>query len=184
MLALDIKASLDAMHIEKTSLIGHGFGNRVARTFTTLFPSYVNNLVLMASGGDFELSEKQQSCLSNSFNAALKDDDRLVSIDCAFFAKGNDPKVWLNGWYPALANAQIFTANMINGDFFKKAGGKPFLIIQPAEDFIAPPAKAGRVLKEELGSQVTYLEIPHAGHALSPEQPDKVEAAIVKYLKR
>lgn len=184
MFAQDIKASFDAMGIEKVSLIGHAYGNRLARTFTTLFPSYVNDLVLMAAGGNFEMSEGQQKCLANQFNKTLNDKDRLEAIDCAFFAEGNDATVWLNGWYPKLANAQIMTTAMINGDFFKKAGGKPFLLIQPAEDFIAPPDKAGKVLKEELGAQVTYVEIPHTGHALSSERPDEVAAVIIDYLKR
>ena len=75
-------------------------------------------------------------------------------------------------------------AKTIKSDFFKKAGGKPFLLIQATEDFIAPPDKAGKVLKAELGDQVTYVEIANAGHALSCEQPDAVANEIVKYFQR
>jgi hypothetical protein len=55
----------------------------------------------------------------------------------------NDPDVWLDGWYPQLAAAQVLAAQMINGNFYKKAGGKDFLLIQAVEDFLAPPEQAG-----------------------------------------
>ena len=73
---------------------------------------------------------------------------------------------------------------MINGDVFKKAGGKPFLLVQAAEDFIAPPDKAGKILKQELGDQVTYVKIPLAAHALSSEQPDLIAKHIIKYFRK
>ena len=184
MLAQDIKAVLDALEIGRINLIGHAFGNRLARTFATLHPDYVARLVLMASGGNFALNGRQIECLTNSFNLALDDSERIEYIRCAFFAKGNDPAIWLNGWYPKLAEAQMSAAKTIKSDFFKKAGGKPFLLIQAAEDFIAPPDKAGKVLKAELGDQVTYVEIANAGHALSCEQPDAVANEIVKYFQR
>ena len=86
--------------------------------------------------------------------------------------------------YPELAAAQGLSSKMINCDFFKRAGGKDFLLIQAKEDFIAPPEKAGRALKAELPEQVTYVEIAHASHALSSEQPDEIAREIIKYFAR
>jgi pimeloyl-ACP methyl ester carboxylesterase len=182
--AQDIKAVLDARGIEKVNLIGHAFGNRLARTFATLYPSYVDDLVLLASGGNFEMNDGQKACLRNSFNLKLDDKTRLEAIQCAFFAEGNDPRVWLDGWYPRLAQAQVLAATMINTDFYKRAGGKQFMIVQATEDFIAPPDKAGKALKAELGDQVTYVEVKRAGHALSSEQPDQVSKYILEYFGR
>ncbi|MEA3419714.1 MAG: alpha/beta hydrolase, partial [Campylobacterota bacterium] len=145
---------------------------------------YVEDLILMAAGGNFEMNKKQKSCLRGSINPKLDKKSRLEAIECAFFAKGNDGSIWLNGWYPELAQPEIVASEMINGDFFKRAGGKPFMIIQAAEDFIAPPEKAGKVLKAELDDQVTYVEIPNASHALSTEQPDLVSKHIIEYLER
>lgn len=184
MFAQDIKAVLDTLEIKQANFIGHAFGNRLVRTYATLYPSYVDHLVLMASGGNFGMTEEQENCLTNSFNLKLADEKRLKFIKCAFFAEGNDPSIWLSGWYPDLAKAQILSSRMINGDFYKKAGGKLFLLVQAAEDFIAPPDKAGKVLKQELGDQVTYVEIPHAGHALSSEQPELIAKHILDYFGR
>ncbi|GJL84081.1 MAG: hypothetical protein DHS20C01_37150 [marine bacterium B5-7] len=94
-----------------------------------------------------------------------------------------DASVWLDGWYPDLAMAEILSASMINGDFFKTAGGKPFLVLQAQDDYIAPPDKAGEVLKQELGDQVTYILILNAGHALSSEQPDEITKNLIEYFK-
>lgn len=184
LLAHDLLASFDALGIDSVDLIGHAFGNRLARTFATFFPERVHRLVLLAAGGAFVLNEEQRRCLNDSFNLALDEDERLDALRRAFFARGNDPAVWLNGWYPDLARAQIHAVSKVDGESFKRAGGKPFLLIQASEDFIAPPDKAGRVLKSELGEQVIYAEIPFAGHALTPEQPEIVATLIVQYLGR
>jgi len=181
LLAHDIKSVLDALGIAPAHFIGHAFGNRLARTFTTLYPEHVDRLVLLAAGGGFRMSEEQVDCLSSALNLKLPDEERLKFIRRAFFAKMNDARVWLHGWYPALARAQVMAARMINGEYFKKAGGRPFLLIQAAEDYVAPPDKAGRALKAELGDQVTYVEIPETGHALSAERPDEIAKHIIEY---
>lgn len=180
--AQDIRQTLDTLGIKRAHFVGHAFGNRLVRTFATLFPAYVDHLVLMAAGGNFDMSEEQRTSLRDALNVTLDDGRRLKAIARAFFADGNDPRVWLGGWYPELARAQVFASNAIDADFFKAAGGKPFLVIQAVEDYIAPPDRAGRVLKAELEDQVRYVEIQGAGHALSPEQPDAVAERIASYL--
>lgn len=181
--AQDIMDTLDKLGIKKLSFIGHAFGNRVARTIATLYPNSVDKLVLMASGGDDDLALDQRKCLLGSFDLNLPRQERLDAIQCAFFAQGNDPSIWYTGWYPKLALAQINASQMTNGNFFKKAGGKEFLLLQASEDFIAPPESNGLKLKEELGDQVIYVEIPHTGHALSSEEPDLISDYIINYFK-
>ncbi|MCU4581250.1 alpha/beta hydrolase [Acinetobacter gyllenbergii] len=183
MFAQDIIKTFQKLGIEKANFIGHAFGNRLARTIATLYPKSVDKLVLMASGGEEDLNQTQRKCLLNSFNSFLSRQKRLDAIHCAFFARENDPSVWYTGWYPILALAQINAVQKINGDFFKKAGGKDFLIIQAAEDFIAPPELTGQKLKQELGEQVVYVEIPRTGHALSSEEPDLISDYIIDYFK-
>jgi len=177
----DIKCVLDALGIGRAHLIGHAFGNRLARTYATLYPDSVDRLVLMAAGGNFRMNEGQLDCVSNALNLSLPDEERLKYLQRAFFARANDASVWLQGWYANLARAQIMAAKMINGEFFKRAGGKPFLLIQAAEDFVAPPDMAGRALMAELGDQVSYVEIPETGHALSSERPDVIAKHIINY---
>ncbi len=181
-LAADLKAVLDTLEIEEVALIGHAFGNRLSRFYTAQYPDRVSGLALLAAGGDFELSPQQLKCLFGSLNLANPEEQRREDIRCAFFAAGNDPDIWMNGWYPALARAQVAAARAVASDEFKRAGSLPFLLVQPEEDFIAPPDLAGRALLEELGEQVTYVEIAGSGHALLPEKPDELAQVVGDYL--
>ena len=182
MLADDIKATLDLMNIKRLHIAGHAFGNRLARVFATLYPDYVDSVILLASGGNFTMEPEAENCLRGSINITLSEDERLKNIHCAFFAEGNDASVWLQGWYPKLAAAQINAATTIDADFYKAAGGKNILLIQATEDFIAPPELAGKVLAAELGRQLTYIEVENAGHALTSERPEIVAKIMIEYL--
>jgi len=184
MLADDIKATLDSMNIKKLHIAGHAFGNRLGRTFATMYPDYVDHVILLASGGNFKIGPEAENCLRGSINMKLAEDERLKNIHCAFFAEGNDASVWLQGWYPRLAAAQINAATTIDTDFYKAAGGKNILLIQATEDFIAPPELAGKALAAELGAQLSYVEVENAGHALTSEQPEIVAKIMIEYLGR
>ncbi len=179
----DLLRTLDELKIGKAHFFGHAFGNRLCRTLAATHPDRVMKLGVFASGGNFAMTAEQTESLRGSLDLSLSDDARLVHIRRAFFAHGNDPAIWLNGWYPPLAAAQIAASRGIDPELYKKAGGKPFLLIQATEDFVAPPDKAGKALKEQLGDQVTYVEIEHAGHAMTAEQPDRIAEIVVKYLK-
>jgi pimeloyl-ACP methyl ester carboxylesterase len=41
----------------------------------------------------------------------------------------------------------------------------------------------GRALKAELGSRAKLVELPNAGHALLFEQPDRVTAEVLAFVK-
>jgi len=46
----------------------------------------------------------------------------------------------------------------------------------------APPANA-RMLQEDIGPGMTVVEIPGAGHALLPEQPEAVATAVIDCIR-
>jgi pimeloyl-ACP methyl ester carboxylesterase len=54
------------------------------------------------------------------------------------------------------------------------------LVLQGLDDVLAPPENA-RILKAELGDQVTVVDIPQAGHAMLPEQPQLIAKAVTRY---
>lgn len=56
------------------------------------------------------------------------------------------------------------------------------LVVQGTEDAVAVPENAKR-LAAEFPDRVMVVEIPKAGHALLPEQPERVESAILSYLR-
>ena len=66
--------------------------------------------------------------------------------------------------------------------FWWSAGGKvPILVIQGLQDLLAPPGNA-HLLKNEFPTRVTLVELDRAAHALLPEQPDAIAAAVLTYL--
>lgn len=175
----DIKQVLDALGIAQAHFVGHAFGNRVARSFATLYPDYVVDVTLLAAGGQVPPPDEVVQIIYAIFFTA-DDEERLGYIETAFFAPGGDASVWLYGWNTPAALAQSFAVQFPDVDFID-AGLKPILLIQPADDFIAPPEDAGLLLAELLGDQVTYVEIAHTGHALLPERPNVVAARMIAY---
>lgn len=182
--ALDVSAGLDALGIGAVHMVGHAFGNRLARTFATLFPERIASLALMAAGGNFTLSGHQIAVMQAARDRDAAPADRLRALRQAYFAEGSDPGPWADGSSGPLARAQTEAAARLGGEFFKRAGGLPFLLLQGAEDFVAPPDLAGRALKAELGDQVTYAEIPFCGHAMASEQPEIIASLIVQNIAR
>jgi pimeloyl-ACP methyl ester carboxylesterase len=59
-------------------------------------------------------------------------------------------------------------------------GSAPILVLQATENRVA--ARRGYRLQEKFPHRVRLLEIPGAGHAILPEQPRLVSAAVVAYL--
>ena len=64
------------------------------------------------------------------------------------------------------------------------AGSKtPLLVIQGLQDTVAPPEN-GHMMKAEMGDRVELIDIDGAGHAMLPEQPEKIANAIIDFATR
>jgi pimeloyl-ACP methyl ester carboxylesterase len=109
-------------------------------------------------------------------------DERLAAISTAFFAPSNDPRVWLDGWYPVAKVAQ--QRALIDSDWTSWwfANDAPLLVVQGLQDRTAPPAN-GRLLAAERQAPTYLTEIDGAGHALLPEQPERVARAVIEFLR-
>lgn len=100
--ARDVVAVLQAEQVsEPVAIVGHAFGNRVARTVATDFPDRVDRLVLLSGGGEVppptDVSRAIQTGLFGFWSARA----RRAAIARAFFARGNKvPPSWEYGWYP------------------------------------------------------------------------------------
>ncbi|MHA7817840.1 MAG: alpha/beta fold hydrolase [Pseudohaliea sp.] len=179
-LAGDVRHAMAYLGTTPFHVVGHAFGNRVARSVATRFPESVLSVVLLAAGGQLPLDAEQRASLAAIFDASTAA-ERSPHVQKAFFAPGNAASSWLQGWHPAAATAQVSAAGTPDVDF-KAAGGRPMLVLQPENDFIAPPARAGGLLKRVLGDQVTYVTVPDSGHALLPEKPAFVSRQILDFL--
>jgi len=167
---------------EAADVIGHAFGNRVARTLAARHPDKVRRLLLFASGGQAPIPPQVSAAISGAAAQGEKPDaDRLVDLRLAFFAKGQDPGQWLGGWSPRAARLQGAALRRTVSSDWQTAGSAPVLVIQATEDPVAPIANA-RALQALAPGRVIVVSLPHASHAMLPEQPAALAAVTRAFL--
>lgn len=181
-LAGDVACVVRAVCTPPVAVLGHAFGNRVARTLASDAPALVRELVLLACGGIVPIAPEVLRSLSASFALTLPEEDRLTHVARAFFAEPSRAALWRDGWYPEVAGFQGAATHATPVEDWWLGGGKDVLILQPACDAIAPPENARR-LAEPLGERARVVEIPDAGHAALPEQPEAIARAVVAFLR-
>ena len=67
---------------------------------------------------------------------------------------------------------------------WRTGGDRPILILQADSDRIAPAAKTSAVIKDAKPDLVSIVLIENAGHALLPEQPDRIASEVLTFLKK
>jgi pimeloyl-ACP methyl ester carboxylesterase len=162
--------------------VGHAWGNLVVRALATKAPEAVRSLTLMGAGEDQPGDREARRALARCFELDLPEEERLQAIATAFFAPGNDPRAWRDGWYPEVKTAQLASLAATDPSSFRDGGTADMLVIQGADDRIAPPEN-GQRLEERLGDRVELVTIPNAGHAMLPEQPVRIADLLVQYFK-
>jgi pimeloyl-ACP methyl ester carboxylesterase len=172
-------------------VVGHAFGNFVARMLATDRPGLVRGLVLAAASAgkvppgvhESPIPPEVTEAINKSGDLSLPEADRLHYIKFAFFATGHDPRVWLTGWYPEALKAERAAETAPPVDVWFAGGKAPILDLQAENDAVAPRKFAG-VLKAALGDRVTVVVISNAGHALAPEQPEAMAKAIEEFARK
>lgn len=182
-LGADVAAVIKALGGAPVTIVGHAFGNRVARVVATDHPALVKQVILLAAGGMVPIPLETQDAMHRASAAGLPREERLAALRRAFFATGNDPAVWESGWHPSAGQAQQAANQATPVQEWWAAGSVPILVLQGTEDATAPPENA-QMLAQEYGNRVTVVDIPGAGHAMLPEQPERIASAILTYLRR
>ncbi|HEY3887154.1 MAG TPA: alpha/beta hydrolase [Caulobacteraceae bacterium] len=181
--AADVAAVAHALSAKPVVLIGHAFGNRVARATAASHPEAVSALVLLAAGGQVAPAPDASKALMDVFNPALSPAEHRAAVAKAFFAPGADPQPWLDGWYPPVMRAQRAAAMATGPESWVGAGDVDIFIVQAEDDVIAPPANAEALVKAYPG-RVRVAVLKHAGHAMLPEQPRAIADLVIGFLKR
>ena len=181
-LASDVAATIESVVGRPITVIGHDFGGRIARTLAADHPRLVKQLILLSAPGMVPRSPEMEKLTTQFWESPLSTEDRFTAIRQMFFAPGNDAHAWEQGWYFEIARAQRASDARTPLKEWWAGGSAPMLVVQGTEDVVAMPENAKK-LAAEFPSRVTLVEIPHAGHALLPEQPEQVEKAILAYLR-
>jgi len=184
-LADDVAAIMDMelRGIEQAVLIGHAFGNRIARSTATRYGEKVNGVILIAAGGKVAIAPRADRALKGSFNPLNVASQRIADIRYAFFANGNVvPDYWQRGWHIDTARLQSKASALTNSTEWQLAGDEPILIIQGEEDTVAPVADAGQALVDDAQGRTQMVLVRNAGHALLPEQPEQIANSVLGFL--
>ena len=181
-LAADVAAVIRSLDERPVTVVGHAYGSRVARMVATAYPELVGQVILLGAGGSrVPIPQEILDGITQCFES-LSRADHLAVIDRVFFADGQDPAAWEYGWHRPVMEMQRSASRATARDVWWAAGEAPVLVIQALDDVVSPPATARR-LAEEFPERVQVVEIPSAGHAMVPEQTDRIAAAIIDYLR-
>jgi pimeloyl-ACP methyl ester carboxylesterase len=180
-LAADAAAVIEAIGGKPVIVIGHAFGQRVGRTLAADRPELVKAMIMIAAGGKAPMRSGARQALLGSFRFDQSEEKRMDDAKVAFFASGNDPNAWRDGWHPDVVKVQVAAAEATPVEGWWNAGSSiPLLMIQ---DTVAPPEN-GHMMKAEMGDRVELIDIDGAGHAMLPEQPEKIAEAIVIFARK
>lgn len=182
-MAADIAAVLEHLATGPALVAGHAAGNWVARMLGHDHPALVRGIAMLAAVTGTEVDPAISRAITSSFDLSLPDEDRLRYLQRAYFAPGHDASVWLAGWHPDVARAQrAARAATQDRDWLRAAETTPLLYLAAAEDAIAPPPSEAEV-QAALGPLARRAVVERAGHALLPEQPAAVAAALIAFAR-
>ena len=176
-LAQDVIATVNALGGGRAVLVGHAFGHFIARVADLDHPQCVRGVVVAGAAARVFPAGMAES-LDIASDARQPDELRCAHLQHAFFAPGNDPSAWLEGWHPELRAIYRAAGAVPAKDRWWTVAHAPLLDLQGANDPWRPPASRAE-LQELLGAErVTVQVIEQASHALVVEQPVAVAGAI------
>jgi pimeloyl-ACP methyl ester carboxylesterase len=182
--AADVAAVIEQEGLGPAFVVGHAFGNRVARMLATDRPELVSAVALVAANiGKAPSPPEVREAIRSSADTSLPEAERLEALQFAFFAPGNDARVWLTGWHPDVLAAERLAGDRTSRAEDFAAGRAPILYLQPAHDPLAHVADA-QAYRRQFGNRVTVTVIDSASHAVIVEQPEAVSTALIAYARR
>ena len=181
-LARDVAEVIRQLGDGRAVVVGHAYGNWVARMTAVDHPRLVRGVVIAAAASK-EYDPALRGEIDKAGDPALPESERLAALRKAFFAPASDPRSWLSGWHPHLREAQRSAAAAVPQQQWWSGGLAPLLDLQADQDPFRL-ASTRQEMKNEFGDRVTVVVIKNASHALFPERPQEVAAALAEWIAR
>jgi pimeloyl-ACP methyl ester carboxylesterase len=184
-LAADIAGVIEVLAAAPAHVVGHAFGNRVARCLAADRPDLVRRVVLLAAGGLVPTAPEARHAAYRLRHETLTEAQRLALLQAAYLSPVSDPHLMVQVQQSPLWAAGDLTETVSQAtplaDWW--AGGTaPLLVVQGVDDRRAPPGN-GWGLRDQVGDRVRVVDIPQAGHFLVLEQPQAVAEAVTAFLR-
>lgn len=145
--AEDVAGVIQALKLGPVHVVGNDFGNRVARMLAATHPELTRSVILLAAGGKIPPKPAAARAVRIIFNPASSESDILAVMPYLVASPADSARVW-NLFKPSLApgaariemaaaEATPLTA------WWAPPGQTKYLIVQGANDQIAPPRERG-----------------------------------------
>jgi pimeloyl-ACP methyl ester carboxylesterase len=181
-LAADVAGVLEALGCGPAHLVGHAFGNRIARCLAVDRPSLVRSVTLLAAGGLIGPSPPLGAHFRNATEVMMNGSDCVTVLGARWLSPASDPKILAQvECWPAVFLAHLATSRGMALEDWWGAGTAPLLVIQGLDDEAAPPGN-GHALREQFGERVQVVDVPRAGHFMLLEKPELVVQAVTEFL--
>ena len=189
--AEDLHALLQQLATGPVVLIGHSMGGYVALAFVRQYPEMVSGLVLVSTkaGKDTPKAAAARRATAASVRAkgvpvvikamapkmlAADNQDRAMAEQVRGFMAPSKPA--------GVIGALLGMAERLDATAELARISVPTLVITGAEDLLISPAESEALVRAIPGSQLNV--IPHAGHLVAFEQPDKFNHVLEEWLDR
>jgi pimeloyl-ACP methyl ester carboxylesterase len=182
--ARDVAAVIEHQDAGPAVVLGHAFGQWIARTLAADRPDLVRGVVLAAAAAKTNRQELRDA-LAKCVDASLPDAERRAALRFAFFAPGHEPPAeWLSGWHPAASRSQRAASAATPQEEWWTAGRAPVLDLQGAQDPWRPRETIGDFRRDLGADRVTVVVIEDCSHAMFPEQLEAVVRAVLEWVRR
>jgi pimeloyl-ACP methyl ester carboxylesterase len=186
-MADDVAGVIQDLKLGPVHMAGNDFGNRVARMFATAHPELTRSVILLAAGGKIQPKAAGQHALQVLFNPASTDAEVLAIMPYMVSKPADSARIWelfKPSRDPGAAETIRAAAESTPLKVWWAPPGKTkYLILQGAEDQIAPPEN-GELLKQELGDRATLVNVPGAAHLLPLEQPEIAASHMITFIRQ
>jgi pimeloyl-ACP methyl ester carboxylesterase len=186
-MADDVAGVIKSLKIGPVHVAGNDFGNRVARMLAASHPDLTRSVILLAAGGKIQPKPEAAHALMVMFNPASTDADVMAIMPYFVSNPANAERVLAMmkpSRDPAAGPIEKAAAEATPlGSCWAPPGKTKYLIVQGAEDQIAPPEN-GEILKKELADRATLINVPAAAHLLPLEEPDTTASHVIGFIRK
>ena len=183
----DVAGVVEALKLGPVHMAGNDFGNRVARMFAASHPELTRSVILLAAGGKIQPKPDAAHALQVIFNPKSTQADILAQMKYLVASPADAARVWSIfklSLDPGAAAIEYAAAEATPLEaWWAPPGETKYLILQGANDLIAPPEN-GVELQKELGARATLVTVPGAAHLLPLEQPEVAATQIINFVRQ
>jgi pimeloyl-ACP methyl ester carboxylesterase len=178
-----IVAMMDALHLNRAVLAGHSMGGAVALQAAIQSPDRVLGLVLVGSAAYLRVS---RTLLNRAADPAQEAEAVRLVVEYSFAAETSPRLKELAERRMLEARSSVLYGDLLACNAFDAAErvsqvSAPALIVFGSADRMVDPG-AGRALVQRM-PQARMEEVPHAGHMVMLEQPERVAALLSEFVR-